>query len=132
MVVSRTCKTVRDNGEPCRAAPLCAGDFCRMHSPDHTVDVQEGRRIGGLRRRKEVTLQAAYDFDGLGTVADIRRVVEIAVLEALSLENSIARGRLLISAAQVAGKLLETGELEERVEHLEAVLGPRLVMGGQA
>ena len=128
-MVSRTCKTVRDNGEPCRAAPLRDGDFCRMHSPDHVGDVQEGRRIGGLRRRKEVTLQAAYEFDGPGTVPDIRRVVEIAVLDALSMENSIARGRLLIAAAQVAGKLLETGELEDRIERIEAVLGPKLAKG---
>lgn len=83
--------------------------------------------MGGLRRRKEVTLQAAYEFEGLGTLADIRRVVEIAVFDALSMENSIARGRLLIAAAQVAGKLFETGELEDRIERIEEVLGPKLV-----
>ena len=129
MVVSRTCRTIRDNGEPCRAAPLRDADHCRMHSPDHPADVQEGRRVGGLRRRKEVTLQAAYEFDGLGTVADIRRVVEIAVLDALSMENSIARGRLLVAAALAGAKLLETGELEDRVERIEGVLGPKLEKG---
>ena len=129
MVVSRTCKTVRDSGESCRAAPLRDGAFCRMHSPDHAADVQEGRRVGGLRRRKEVTLQAAYEFEGLDTVVDIRRVVEIAILDALSMENSIARGRLLISAAQVGAKLLETGELEDRVAELESVVKPRTDTG---
>jgi hypothetical protein len=43
------------------------------------------------------------------------------------MENSIARGRLLIAAAQAAGKLLESGELEERLRDVEAALGPRLV-----
>jgi hypothetical protein len=68
----------------------------------------------------------AYDFEGLGNVAQIRRLLEIAALDALSLENSIARSRTLAYLAQVAVKLLEVGELEERVRELESVLFPRL------
>ena len=40
-----------------------------MHSPEHAKEVQEARRLGGLRRKREVTLSGAYDFEGLGTVA---------------------------------------------------------------
>jgi hypothetical protein len=43
----------------------------------------------------------------------------------VSLENSIARGYAYL--AQTAAKLLEVGELEERLGRVEAALGPRLV-----
>jgi hypothetical protein len=51
--------------------------------------------------------------------------VEVAVVDTLSLENSIARARTLAYLAQTAAKLLEVGELEERLERVEAALGPR-------
>ncbi|MHB8685022.1 MAG: hypothetical protein ACYC9X_11940 [Dehalococcoidia bacterium] len=60
-------------------------------------------------------------------MAGIRRVLEIVTFDALGMEGtSVARGRLLIAAMQTATRLLETGELEERVERIEAVLGPKL------
>jgi len=58
----------------------------------------------------------------LGSIESIRRILEIAVLDALGLENSIARARLLIAGSLAAAKLLETGELEERLTSLEAAL----------
>ena len=82
----------------------------------------EARRLGGLRRRRERTVSGAYDFAGLGSIESIRRILEIAVLDALGLENSIARARLLIAGSLAAAKLLETGELEERLTSLEAAL----------
>ncbi len=57
---------------------------------------------------------------------EVRRLLEIAVLDTLSLENSIARSRTLAYLAQVSLKALEAGELEERVRSLESLLFPRL------
>ena len=59
---------------------------------------------------------------GLGSIEAIRRIVEIALFDVLGLENSIARARVLISSALAAAKLLETGELAERIAALEAAL----------
>ncbi len=101
-------------------------DFCFWHSPDHTQEAQEARRLGGLRRRREKVTSGAYDFEGLGTVEQVRRLLEIAAVDALNLENSIARSRTLAYLAQVGVRLLEVGELEERVRDIEAVLHPRL------
>ena len=67
------------------------GEFCYWHDPKHAVEVAEARRLGGLRRRREATVSGAYDFEGLGSVGHIRRLVEVAVLDTLGLENSIAR-----------------------------------------
>jgi len=106
-------------GKPCRAAPLRDGEFCLMHSPERVKEVQEARRLGGLRRRRESTISSAYQFDSLNSVEGIRRIVEVAVLDTLSMENSIARSRTLAYLAQVALRTLEIGDLETRIADLE-------------
>lgn len=110
MVVSRAHKARRDEGQPCRAAPLRDGRLCLWHDPAHSDEVTEARP-----RRRETAVAGAYDFDGLGTVDHIRRLIEVAVIDTLSLENSIARARTLAYLAQTATRLLEVGELEERL-----------------
>jgi hypothetical protein len=126
MVVSRTCQAQNERGERCRAAPLRESDFCVFHDPDYADSLQEARRVGGLRRRKEATVAVAYDFEGLESIPQIRRLIEVATLDALGLENSLARVRALGYLAQVAVALLEKGEHEERLAAVEAVLGPKL------
>ena len=109
----------------CRAAPVKDGDHCFWHSPEYAEDVAEARRLGGLRRRREVAVSGAYEVNGLETVGDLRRLLVIASLDTLGLENSIARARTLGYLVGVAGKLLETGELEKRLAALEAAHGQK-------
>jgi hypothetical protein len=119
---ARACSHVLEDGRRCRATPLRDAPFCLFHSPEHEAEAAEARRLGGLRRRREKTVAGAYELAGLATIEDIRRLVEIATLDALGLENSIARSRLLIAAALAAAKLLEYGEHEARLARLEAVI----------
>lgn len=121
----RQCSHRKPNGEHCRAVPVGESDYCLMHSPDHAEEVAEARRLGGLRRRREVMVSGAYDFQGLNTVADIRRLLEVAVMDTLGLDNSIARARTLAYLAMGAIKLLEVGELEQRLAALEAAHGKK-------
>ena len=107
------------------------GDFCLWHSPDHAEEAAEARRLGGLRRRKEKAVSGAYEIEGLESVGAIRRLLEIAALDTLSLENSVARSRTLAYLAQVALKALEVGEFQERLRALEAAVGPRLQAAGR-
>jgi hypothetical protein len=72
-----------------------------------------------------VTIQAAYDLEGLASIPEIRRIVEIAVTDLLGAENTVARARTLLTAAQVAAKLLEAGEFAERLEAIESVMEQR-------
>ena len=118
----RGCMGFKANGQPCHAPKLQEGDYCLMHSPEHAEEMAEARRLGGLRRRREVAVSGAFDFVGLETVADIRRLLEVAVLDTLGMENSIARNRTLAYLATTAIKLLEVGELEQRLESLEAAV----------
>ena len=103
--------------------------FCFWHSPEHAEEAAKARSLGGQRRRRESTLAGAYEIDALDSVAGIRRVLEIVTFDALGMEASTARLRVLIAAMQSATKLLETGELEQRLERVEQALGPRLVRG---
>ena len=121
----RGCIEFKENGQPCHAPKLQEGDYCLMHSPEHAEEMAEARRLGGLRRRREVAVSGAYEFAGLQTVADIRRILEIGVLDTLGLENSIARARTLAYLAMTAIKLLEVGELEQRLAALEAAVQGR-------
>jgi len=122
------CAGKKENGQPCRSPKLKDGDYCLMHSPEHAEDVAEARRLGGLRRRREVAVSGAYDFVGLQSVTDIRRLVEVAVLDTLGLENSISRARTLAYLATTAIKLLEVGELEQRLASLEAAVQGQKVL----
>ncbi len=124
-MVLRTCQAVKEDGAPCRAAPLTGSDHCRMHSPDHAQEVQESRRLGGLRRRREVTVQGAYDLGKLDRVDGLQRVIEIAILDTLGLENSVARARTLGYLVGVGLKALEVGELEERMAVMEMAVRAR-------
>lgn len=126
MVVSRSCTFRKQDGEQCRSAAMQDDEFCFWHSPRHAQEAADARRLGGLRRRRETTVAGAYDFEGLGSVEGIRRLLEIAVLDSLGLENSISRARTLAYLAQVAVKLLEAGELEDRLQALEEAMRPRV------
>jgi hypothetical protein len=124
-MLTRSCLGTNQHSEPCRQPPLRDGDFCFWHSPDHAAEAAEARRLGGLRRRREGALSGAYELDSLASTPELRRLLEIAAFDALGLENSVARVRALTAIVQVGARLLETGELEERVTALEATIGPR-------
>lgn len=120
----RQCAFKFPSGELCKAAPLRDGNFCLMHSPEHAVEAQEARRLGGLRRKREVTVSGAYDVESLNNVAGVRRLIEIAIMDTLGMENSISRSRTLAYLAMVALRTLEVGELEQRLEVLEQSVKP--------
>ena len=121
----RVCRFEKEDGRPCGSPPLQDGEFCVMHSPEHAEEMAEARRLGGLRRRKEKAVSGVYEFEGFESVGQIRRVLEIATVDTLGLENSVARSRVLAYLVRVALKALEAGEFEERLEALERAIGMR-------
>ena len=127
----KSCEFVKKDGERCRAAPIHGASLCFRHHPDYAIAAVDASRLGGSRHKRELRIEAVYAVNGLASVLDIRRVLEVAVIDALALENSLARSRVLIFATVAAAKLLEVGELEARLKTIEAALGPRLA-GGSA
>jgi hypothetical protein len=129
-MVSASCTQPMPNGRRCRAPVLRDGAYCFWHEPAKAEEVKEARHLGGLRRTRERTLAGVYDISGLDSIVAIRRIVEIALFDVVGLENSIARARVLISGALAAAKLLETGELAERIDALEAAVAQRSQSSG--
>ena len=119
----RNCRFVMPDGRPCRSSPLTGEDYCLFHSPDHAEEAQEARRLGGLRRRREKALASTYFVEGLRTIDHVQRLLEIATLDALALENSVSRVRALTYVCHTALKCLELGQFEERLRALEATRG---------
>jgi hypothetical protein len=126
-LLQRTCAFIKHGGERCRQAPLQGEGLCFWHHPDHVEEAEQARKLGGQRRRREKITEGAYDLEGLDTVPGIRRLLQVALLDTLGLENSVARSRTLIAGTLAAAKLLEVGEQEDRLAAIEAALGPRAV-----
>jgi hypothetical protein len=124
-MVNRGCSFEMLDGLLCQAPALRGKTLCYWHEPDSSEAAQEARRVGGHHRRKARSVATIYDFSGLRTVESAQRLLETAALETLALENSIARNRALISAAAGAGKLIEAGDLEERLAAVEAAVAPK-------
>lgn len=125
-MLGRRCVQAMPDGRLCGAPPMRGERYCFAHHPDKAEEAAEARKLGGLRRRREVAVGGAFEFEGFGTLEAILRVIDIATYDVLSLENSIARSGMLVRAAATALKVHEVGELEARLAALEAaVRGPR-------
>ena len=131
-MVNRGCTFEMPDGLACRAPALRGKSVCYWHDPDKAEEAAESRRIGGLHRRKAKSVATIYDFSGLRTVESAQRLLETAAIETLALENSIARNRALISAAAGAGKLIEAGDLADRLSAVAAAVGPKAHSGDDA
>jgi hypothetical protein len=118
-----------ENGEPCRAGPQRGRALCFAHDPERAEEMADARRLGGQRRRREGTVQVAYELPALDTAEGALRLVEIAVADVLALDNGVARCRLLLTAAVTATRVRESGDLDARVAALEAALSARTVGG---
>ena len=79
------------------------------------------------RKKREATVSLAYEFVGLESVADIRRLLEIAATDTLGQENNLARNRLLVYLALAALQALEKGDHEQRIAALEQSVNPQNV-----
>ncbi len=121
----RTCAYTKPSGRPCGAPPLREGAFCFWHAPDKAEELSDAQRLGGMRRKREKAIAAAYVLDGLRDVEQVRRVLEIALVETLSLNNGVPRNRTLVSIAQAGLKAMETAELGDRLAALEAAVKNR-------
>ena len=113
------CQALTQNGRPCRAPPLREGSACFWHAEEAREAAAEARRLGGLRRRREGTVEGAYAVEGFRTGADLQRVLELALADTLELENSIPRTRALTHLVSVGARVKETTELEARLRALE-------------
>jgi hypothetical protein len=122
----RRCDGITEGGAPCLATPMSDSAYCFWHDPETQQQAADARRLGGQRRRREAVVAETFGVEGLETVPQIRRLLDVAVGDTLSLENSVARNRTLAYLVQIALKALEVGEYEERLAAIESVVAPRI------
>jgi hypothetical protein len=120
--MSRQCQAAGRDGRPCKAAPLVDGVLCFFHAPETAPEAAEARRVGGLRRRREKTVEVVYGLDGLDGVARLGRVLDFVILETLSLDNGLGRNRTLLLALRAWMEFLRITDHEARLAALEALL----------
>ncbi len=124
-MVGRTCTYQKADGRSCRANPLRDGPFCFWHSPETADELPDAQRMGRLHQRKKRTVATIYGFGGLRTIEDYAALLETITIETMALENSIARNRAVTAMVATGLRLVEVGELEARVEALEAAADRR-------
>jgi hypothetical protein len=122
----RYCEGTKADGRRCGAAAARGRPYCLFHDPERVDEAAEARRLGGLRRRREGILTAAFDLDELRTIDGVRRLVDVVVIDTLGLDNGIGRSRVLLAAAGVALRIIEDSDFEARLMALE---GQRRVGG---
>lgn len=123
--MSGACSYVTAKGRPCRGRAREGRDWCPLHDPALRDRVEAGRKLGGHNRRRPTTPadDLAVDFS---TVEGVRRVLEAAASDAADLDPSAQRCRVLVAAAEAAGRLLQAQDLEARLNDLEAAIEAQL------
>jgi hypothetical protein len=124
--MDRACKAVKTDGTRCQARPLQDSELCFWHDPSTEHEANEARRLGGSRRKRESAIVAAYDLGELGGLEDYEQVLRTAILDTMSLENSVSRNRTLGSLVAIGMSLVEKNEFAAKLKSVESVLGPRL------
>jgi hypothetical protein len=120
--MKRRCKAKTKDGKPCSAYAGPSG-YCAFHDPAHGAARAVGRKQGGERHR---TPHGGIDPAALPvkvrTLDDVLVVLDYALAEAMPLENSVQRGRLIVGIAHAFIEAIKTGELETRLAAIEAAL----------
>lgn len=117
----KQCEAENKKGEDCKAFANESG-FCFMHDEKRGKERALARRAGGLATKKPHFADVELLPDSISKIQDIFAVLNYALQETIGLDNSIQRGRLLVSIAHGFIEAFKVGEVEQRLEALESVL----------
>ncbi len=120
----KQCRAKNKSGEPCSASASENG-FCFTHDATKGAERAIARRNGGLRRITPSVADKSLVPKETRTITDVMTILDYALQESLVLQNSIQRGRLLVSIAHGYIEALKIGEMEQRLEAVEMTLKMR-------
>ena len=124
LMSKKQCQAAKRNGEPCNASASENG-FCFTHDATKGKERAIARRNGGLRRITPSVADKSLVPKETRTITDVMTILDYALQESLALQNSIPRGRLLVSIAHGYIEALKVGEMEQRLEAVEMTLKMR-------
>lgn len=116
------CTATTADGKPCGAPALHGRPFCYAHDPDRAAERADARRRGGYNRRTPKATGPDGYPTRLRSVGDVQALLEATLRDTVAQENSGARTQALVRLSLGALKVLELGDLEERLAALEARL----------
>ncbi len=121
LMSKKQCNAKNKLGEPCNASASENG-FCFTHDASRGKERAEARRRGGLQRITPSVADKSLVPNQTRSLNDVMTILDYALQESLVLQNSIQRGRLLVSIAHGYIEALKVGEMEERLEAVEMTL----------
>jgi hypothetical protein len=117
----KQCQAKNKRGEPCSAAANETG-FCFTHDENKGKERAIARRKGGLSKITPHIADAELVPKQTRSIEGVMMILDYALQESLALQNSINRGRLLVSIAHGYIEALKVGEMEQRLEAVEMTL----------
>ncbi len=124
LMSKKQCNAKNKSGEPCNASANGNG-FCFTHDVTRGKERAIARRNGGLKRITPSVADKSLVPKETRTITDVMTILDYALQESLVLQNSIQRGRLLVSIAHGYIEALKVGEMEQRLEAVEMTLKMR-------
>jgi hypothetical protein len=131
--MANKCHFRKKDGKICGADAQSEKEVCIFHDPARAADGRRARRAGGASRSQTATVLPLETPDN-----PLRNTHEVVSLLSESI-NHLRRGQLDPRVANAVGylsgillKALEQGRTEERLSHLEAVLGCNKSTGAEA
>jgi hypothetical protein len=122
----KQCEANNKDGGNCKAFANESG-FCFMHDETKGKERALARRNGGLATKQPHLADASRLPSEIRKIEDVFAVLDYTLRETVGLDNSINRGRLLVSIAHGFIEALKVGELEKRLESIEIALKTRKV-----
>lgn len=124
LMSKKQCQAKNRRGEPCSASANGNG-FCFTHDATKGKERATARRNGGLQRITPHVADASLVPKQTRSIEGVMIVLDYALQESLVLQNSIQRGRLLVSIAHGYIEALKVGEMEARLDAVEMALKMR-------
>ena len=118
---ARRCAHVRPSGKPCGGFAIAGSTRCFAHAPEQAEKRAAARRRGGQAGKVAVLPASDLSVRSLGDVVGLVEATINAVLCG-KVDTRVANAVGVL--ANVAIKAIQQGELERRLEALEAVLEP--------
>lgn len=108
------------SGKPCAANALKGGRYCFTHEPGNAAAAAAARKRGGENSRTPHAGNPASIPAEIASVQDAGQILNYTLRELLVMDNSIPRARALLALFDSYIKSFEIGELEKRIQALEA------------
>ena len=115
-MTAKKCKAINQDGSPCNGFAGADG-YCFTHSPGKAKQRSAARKAGGRGRKTPHSNKNAP-----GVIRDMPGVmlaIDYVWEEALILNNTLERGRLLVSIVGSYISAIEGGDFAKRLESLE-------------